>query len=80
MLELVKKCLWVVKKKKITKAAKNHSDYYIAYSATTNNSLDTKNLFFLKLVITRTEIFFDEFPHKVRLSMNSQPLNLGEKF
>ena len=66
--------------KKITKAAKNHSDYYIAYSATTNNSLDTKNLFFLKLVITRTEIFFDEFPHKVRLSMNSQPLNLGEKF
>jgi len=48
MLELVKKCLWVVKKKKITKAAKNHSDYYIAYSATTNNSLDTKKSFLLK--------------------------------
>ena len=34
--------------KKITKAAKNHSDYYIAYSATTNNSLDTKKSFLLK--------------------------------
>ena len=62
--------------KKKNKAAKNHSDYYKYADSTMNFQL----LLLLKLLITRTEIFLDEFSHKVCLSMNPQSLNLKHNF
>merc|ERR1719384_704125 len=64
--------------KKRTKAAKT-TVTTIKYAATAISFNAKKNhpKHLLILVKTWTEVFFDEFSHKVRLSMNSQSLNLG---